>query len=67
MYNETIQNKDGKVYQVKFYQSVGPIDLYITETGVIVDNYGIEISAKGVEKLKKLEKVMEKRRLFWME
>ena len=65
MYNEIIENpKSGKTYNVKYFQSVGPIDLYLTQDGIVVDSFGVEISPDGVKKLKKLERVLEKRRLW---
>lgn len=65
MYNEIIENpKTKKTYNVQFFQSVGPIDLYRTKEGIVIDSYGVEISPEGVKKLKKMERVLEKRRLW---
>lgn len=65
MYNEIIENvKTGKTYNVRFQEYVGPIELYCTKEGVVVDSFGVEISPDGVKKLRKMERVLEKRRLW---
>lgn len=65
MYNEIITNaKTGKTYNVQFQEYVGPIELYRTKDGLVVDSFGVEISQDGVKKLRKLERVLEKRRLW---